>query len=316
MSSPSNSPKRRKHCSSASLLDAFTAEPTLFGNILSYIPASSASSVTQAIANACLALPASHQALVAQVGPSNQAFWQEMVLGVFDFAVDPSKAFNVEDYVQVGEYGEDDEVLTAIGEWQEDHPDEGEPSHYLDENFSYWKKLGVFFRPSQYGFLREIQQGKLTKDDWPAHEDAFTLFCDLATLTDKFKAMGRLHTFSDGQQQVFPCLLDARHEPVRRRGFELLQHCGIAPHFWDQGQCPVRRWSKRSTGRGCTNKIGVVFPQCGKETLSKLQKLVIQTLDEWLVIAVNMEECSGPTFHIGTSKRSGRWLGYLGQRDY
>ncbi|TMW55252.1 hypothetical protein Poli38472_013143 [Pythium oligandrum] len=239
------SPQRLKREDASSLLDAFAMEPSLVDTILSYVPSTNASDIKKTIANVCLALPTSYRSVLDRVRPSNQAFWRRLVLTSFNFEVDPSKTFNVEDYDGEGAhfYDRDEEIQAIVEEWEQTHGG-AQVDEYLLENLAYWQHLEVYFRPSQYGFLRAIQMGELLVDEWPAHEDAFTLFCDLSTLVDEFKAFENLYTFSDGDQFIYPCLLSELQKPLGPRNFELLEHCGIAPHFWEHESPPVWRWAE------------------------------------------------------------------------
>ncbi|GLE08053.1 hypothetical protein PINS_up018986 [Pythium insidiosum] len=58
------------------------------------------------------------------------------------------------------------------------------------------------------------------------------------------------------------------------------------------------------------------FPDTSRRTLRDFQALVRRYMDDLRAVAVNREGHSGPTFYVGRMKRSGRWLGFVGQRDY
>ncbi|KAJ0410056.1 hypothetical protein ATCC90586_006449 [Pythium insidiosum] len=237
---------------------ALTMEAAVLERIVALLPMDSsghaiggASEVLQTVAAICRALPTSGVAgaVARRVGPANRAFWQRMVLRGFDFTVHSRVTFNVRDVEDSGlYYGPDDSALlqAAYEQWAAATPDDGSRDWMLGESLAYWSQLDVFFRPAQYGFLREIQYGARGLDAWPAHEDPFTLFCDLALLKDKLAAFhGEMTTHSDRRQPLHPVLLSPYRADVSAETREpFLQHCGFAPPFWLVRADPVgSRWS-------------------------------------------------------------------------
>ncbi|GLE08050.1 hypothetical protein PINS_up018983 [Pythium insidiosum] len=210
-----------------------------------------ATAVLQTIATICRTLPSDSDHIARHLGPTNRAFWCEMVLRCFDFTIDRGVEFNVEDHSNsLGNLDKDaiDEYTrAAMDAWDAANPDMS-PGEMLAQSLQYWKHLNAFFRPYQYGFLRKIQTGQLSRDAWPEHEDPFTLFCDLAMIKDKFDTFRDvMETSSDGQQFVYPVFLSAFHGRVKRADYPFLRHCGIIPHFWTVQWQPVSEpWDELS----------------------------------------------------------------------
>ncbi|TMW55248.1 hypothetical protein Poli38472_013139 [Pythium oligandrum] len=302
---------------SSTLLDAFTAESAIFQTVLSFVPVDTPSEAIQTLANISLALPSSHQWLAAQVNPSNRSFWQFMLFKHFDFTVVDDKTLNVDGNDQA--YREDitdPKVLRAVAKWEITHGADAEAFEFLDEDFEWWKGCGVYFRPSQYGFLGEIQSGEASMDEWPEDEDPFTLFCDLALLADRFSPFqDTLQTFSDGWGSIYPCLLSRMAKPRGLgRGFRLLKHCGINPHYWALIPTPVRRWAKFGGGPGGMYRTSGVLPYGTiEDTEEELQELVLASVSDWRCVKVNLDEYCGTVFYVGPSNPSGRWIGFIGK---
>jgi hypothetical protein len=308
---------------------AMTAEPAILDTIISYLPDNDQSNskpnaalVLRTIVNLCRALPRRDQSLAQYFSPANQVLWRTLVLRYFDFTVDPETTLNVEDYVREWERDEDDELCNAtFAEWERENGEGVAPESMLVEDLHYWKHLNVYFRPSQYQFLTDIQQGKLSMELWPTTEDAFTLFKDLAIVVNKFACFGKydLCTFSDGEQNVYPCLLSVFNADVNDRGYALLRHCGVAPHYWGNAETPVSEcWPGFDMpyviANGKANDD--IFPMCSKKKLQAIKRAVHAHMRDWRHVQSNFEECCSPAFYIGKSKYSGRWYGFVGQRDY
>ncbi|GLE08047.1 hypothetical protein PINS_up018980 [Pythium insidiosum] len=352
-------------------LAALTMEPEVLERVVRCLPMDAAghaigdaTDVVHTISAICRTLPSDYSHLIHHLGPDNRTFWREMVLRCFDFSIDRTMRFNVEDFSDsVGNYDDyaDDYARAAIDAWDDANPGYS-PGWMLVESFRYWKHIHAFFRPTQYGFLRKIQYGELSVDAWPDHEDPFTLFCDLAIIKDKFAPFrGLLEADSEGEQVVHPVLLSAYRDRVKRTDFPFLNHCGYTPHFWIVRRRPVSaRWkafddmdgARLSDAMECDSEDEVdaddaedeedeeddlsdvskddkdevdleeriyregPFPIATRGTLNDFQALVRLLMDDFRSVAVNEEYCAGPTFYIGRMKRSGRWIGLCGQRDY
>ncbi|GLD96413.1 hypothetical protein PINS_up005096 [Pythium insidiosum] len=314
---------------------ALTIEPQVLERIVALLPMDSAShaigdatALLQTVARICCSLPKDYDYLVRHIGPQNRAFWRDMVLRCFDFTINHNVKFNVEDYNYVcGRYNDRDASefqRAAVEQWLATHPDGDEPDMMLSDDLAYWAHLDVFFQPQQYGFLRKIQYGELGLDAWPDHEDPFTLFCDLAFIKDTLHVFkGVLETFSDGEQLLEPVFLSSYPKEVTRRDQAFLQHCGYAPHVWTARRKPISNTWEEFGPKQDDDDVdeddrvfvddGYPFPL---HTYNDFQALVRRFMDDFRAVAVNPEECHGPTFHVGRMKRSGRWLGFVGQRDY
>ncbi|GLD93023.1 hypothetical protein PINS_up001615 [Pythium insidiosum] len=167
---------------------------------------------------------------------------------------------------------------------------------------------------------------------------------------------GKMQTKSDGDQYLYPVFLSSYRNEVTGSDQAFLQHCGYTPHFWTSLERPISdTWSEftlpkakeeeenkaLASGEKCQEDIkmgvekeddedednededfgGLVhdelpFPDATRRTLDNFQALVRRYMDDFRAVRVNFTEYWGPTFHVGRMKRSGRWLGFVGQRDW
>ncbi|KAF1330376.1 hypothetical protein FI667_g5132, partial [Globisporangium splendens] len=196
------------------------------------------------------------------------------------------------------------------------------PEYMLVEDLRYWKHLKVYYRPSQYQFLTDIQQRKRPIESWPENS---------------------LMTSSDGDQFVYPCLLSSLDAVGSGRGYAMLQHCGVVPHFWGSAVKPVsERWpgldeddatedlddesddrmdeeeeeEESDDWRGDT-RDDKIFPMSPyKRNVEVIKRVVLKHMSDWRHVCSSYYECCSPAFYIGKSEYSGRWYGFVGQRDY
>ena len=121
--------------------------------------------------------------------------------------------------------GEDDDNLAS--------------SHFLSEDLVYWSSLRMFFRPSQYGFLRAIQSGERDATAaWPAAEDSLVTWSPSLRYWRKSTPITAMHTVSNKHAPVFPVFLSSLRAGVHAA----------------------------SEGRGSCNYVGLCRP-CGRPRL-------------------------------------------------
>ncbi|TMW55235.1 hypothetical protein Poli38472_013126 [Pythium oligandrum] len=241
-----------------------------------------------------------------------------MVLRCFDFTVDSRHRFNVpviDHHEQGGQFSPSSLRIQNLSLRHKLR----RPTWYLHENLKYWKYLGIYFRPSQFQFLSTIQMGEQDISTWPKHENAFTLFSDLAFLVDKISILSKhVYTNLSQTERAHPCLLSRMLDPVipDREDLMLLKQCGIMPHFWTNGSGAVSpKWSGLATS---STDGSYMFPVCHPSFQQALETLVKRECSDWRVVqAANSDTAQENTsliFYLGQTVRSQRWLGFVGSK--
>jgi hypothetical protein len=116
------------------------------------------------------------------------------------------------------------------------------PSEYLEEDLVSWGKLGIYHRPSQYGFLTTLQQTP-PEGEWPESEDPFTFFSDLVCLLRLPHGNGMID-HGETSESMFKYLAapaEADSKSAFHR-FHVMKTLGYVPHFWHWGSGIGKEW--------------------------------------------------------------------------
>lgn len=294
----------------------------------------------------------------------NVALWQKLVLLTFDFSA-TDQTWNIENYQdeynlpfdRTGEeYDEDDEEdtkktakaidtatnpqrLAMEGRWDD------RPPNMLDEDFVLWDKLGIYVRPSQYGFLTSLQQNPPT-GRWPSNEDPHSLFHDLVHLL-RLPDGNKMDAGGEGGEPLIKCLVAPVSNSDPSSPFYshyVMQKLGYAPQFWTSGR-GIGKAKKESTDPNAlketleqqkeqhqryyrdqsimdedsfdaTDEFG--FPSCSIGQAKQLHECIKQSYSDWRSVCCN-SGCDGdtPVFFVGKSKAPPhRWTGYGGDKTW
>jgi hypothetical protein len=177
----------------------------------------------------------------------NATLWRRLVLQSFDFSTQPG--YNAENYQE--------EHRLDIPDDEEAEPAKTEPNpqliamrgryhdmpaNYLEEDTVRWEALGIYHRPSQYGFLTMLQQ-RSPEGEWPESEDPFTLFGDLVRLL-QLPPGEDMCAGGEGSNETDKYLgapAEADSSSAFHR-FYVMKTLGYVPHFWHWGRGIGMKW--------------------------------------------------------------------------
>lgn len=271
------------------------------------------------------------------------ALWQKLVLLTFDFSTS-GRGWNIDTYEE-DEHARDNREAdaahatdgSAADLYLAALEDRGEemPESMLDEDFVLWDKLGIYHRPSQYGFFTTLQQEPPT-GRWPSTEDPFSLFHDLILLL-RLPDGKLMETGGEGGDTMDKCIVapvsnnNEPSSPFYR--YRLMQTLGYAPHFWRSGRGIGDAW------RGFTDpnadavdleqqqqqqeyhfwyvdSYNIPYvPMAHAETLFKC---IQRSYCDWRSVCCNSgSDGETPVFFVGKSKsQPHRWTGYCGAKTW
>jgi hypothetical protein len=209
-------------------------------------------------------------------------------------------------------------------------------SEYLEEDLVSWGSLGIYHRPSQYGFLTTLQQMP-PEGEWPESEDPITLFGDLLRMLqlpsgERMSASGGL-----GNEGIFKCLAAPAGTVDTRLAvhYDVMKTLGYVPHYWHWGRGMGEEWkgatepdaletaiAEQSFNKCCGedasfDKAGLFeFPGCSVGDAKLLYRHIRQHCRDWRTVYCNIDaDGFTPVFFVGESKVTPhRWAGYAGQK--
>lgn len=219
MASPSttdeSSPKRQATSAPSSAVGAL--DTAIWTSIIELVPVhadSADETATEAAATlqTLLSLRLVSKELAELIHPTKSTvLWQKLLLLTLDFST-TGKTWNIENYQDDHDVrrssaisgSADPQQLAIEGRWST------MPGNMLDEDLILWDKLGIYHRPSQYGFLTKLQQDP-RPELWPMTEDPSSLFYDLLQLLllPEGDAMG---AGGEGGDSLLKCLVAPSHQ--------------------------------------------------------------------------------------------------------
>jgi hypothetical protein len=244
---------------------------------------------------------------------------------------EPNEVSTDENNEETDEVADEDPQLVAMRGRYRDMP-----SEYLEEDLVSWGTLGIYHRPSQYGFLTTLQQQPL-KGEWPEAEDAFTLFGDLVRLF-QLPPGDQMTAGGEGGEETFKYLgapAEADSSSLFHR-FYVMKTLGYVPHFWHRGYGIGKEWKgftepdafeKAVADQGINEDYGddeitfeedyeFGFPGCTLDDAKRLYRHISQHCRDYRSVCCNKGyDGSTPVFFVGESKAAPhRWIGYAGEK--
>jgi hypothetical protein len=207
------------------------------------------------------------------------------------------------------------------------------PPNYLEEDTVSWEVLGIYHRPSQYGFLTTLQQ-QLPEGVWPESEDPFTLFGDPVRLL-QLPPGEDVCAGGDGSDETVkylgaPAEADSGSSFHR---FYVMKTLGYVPHFWHWGAGTGDEWKgftepdafeKAIAEQTVDEYLGenadfdedddFGFPGCSLVNAKRLHRHIRQHCRDYRSVCCNSNSDGyTPVFFVGESKAAPhRWAGYFG----
>ncbi|KAJ3029059.1 UNVERIFIED_CONTAM: hypothetical protein HDU68_000272 [Siphonaria sp. JEL0065] len=316
-SSPSKSPTRKKGSHTASSFGIASLPTECFRAIAKAAAATDPKSV--------FVLAATCKKLRGLLSFEDDVFWKHLILTAFDFS-DPdeddfegSHTFYMNDdkiYIELEEtdletgeemFGEVFDRSEAVG---------GDEPPYLLEKVRVYTKVGTHgfvYRPSQYGFLKSIQQGTVKITAWPENEEPVSLYKDLVYISKILTpAFDTIDVGGEGGGQILPTLLPQTTEPSPEEfpGY-LLKTVGYNPYVWSRAGLPLE-----------TEKSFDILRNQDCEPIMSMSHVdgnFKDYVEDQAFYILNPNEGSDggvPMFTVGRSKISGRWprkMGLIGK---
>ncbi|GLE08046.1 hypothetical protein PINS_up018979 [Pythium insidiosum] len=329
---------------------ALTIEPKVLERIVALLPMGStchaigdATALLQTIAAICRSLPKDFDYLARHIGPENRAFWRDMVLRCFDFTINHNVKFNVED---------DDDVTMSdsLAYWV--HLD----VYFQPQQYGFLRKiqygeLGLDAWPDHEDPFTLFCDLAFIKDKFPAFKNEMQTRSDAQQcLAPVILSFYRNEVTRSDQAFLHHCGYARHYWTVRRRPIsDTWKGFGMQNAEKEEDNKVLTQEEKRqqgnmnvaaekdededdedSDGDEEEEEEGEEeeeddddfvfdwgpFPVTSRRTLRDFQALVRRYMDDFRAVAVNAIDRWGPAFYVGRMKRSGRWLGFVGERNY